>query len=94
MKKVLVAIQPVIHIHVRHDDTEDVVVHPLYNGSVWGAYLRVYGTTFDICDEMGYIVYTGGVRDLHARAPHERTFDDGEVIEFRYSPIVNSYVGC
>lgn len=93
MKKVLVSIQPVIHIHVRHDGTEDVVVHPLYNGTVWGAYLRVYDCTFDLCDEAGHIVYTGIVRNLHARASHERTFD-GKYSEFRYSPIVDSYVGC
>ena len=93
MKKVLMSIQPVVRVHVRHDGTEDVVIHPAYHGTVWGAYLRVYARTFDIFDENGHIVYTGSVRDLHARVAGECTFDDGEYSEFRYSPVENCYVG-
>lgn len=93
MKKVLMSIQTIIRIHVCHDGTEDVVIHPIYSGTVWGAYLRVYSRGFDIYDESGHIVYTGSVRDLHARAPHERTFNDGEYSEFSCSRIEDSYVG-
>ena len=93
MKKVLMSIQPVIRIHVRHDGTEDVLMHPTYNGSIWGATIRVYNTTFDICDEVGHIVYNGDVSKLHARLSSERTFDDGVITEFRYSPVEDCYVG-
>lgn len=93
MRKVLMSIQPVIRIHVRHDGTEDVLMHPTYNGSIWGATIRVYNTTFDLCDEAGHIVYNGDVSKLHARLYHERTFDDGVITEFRYSPVEDCFVG-
>lgn len=92
MKKVLVSIQPIIRIHVRHGGTEDVFIHPTYNGSIWGAYIRVYNHTFDICDESGHIVYNGDVSKLHARLSHERTFYDGVIDEFRYSTVTDCYV--
>ncbi len=93
MKKVLMSIQPTIRIHVRHDGTEDVVIHPVYNGTVWGESIRVHSNTFDICDEAGHIVYNGDVSKLHARLASERTFDDGVITEFRYSPVEDCYVG-
>lgn len=93
MKKVLVSIQPIIRIHVRNNGTEDVLMHPTYNGSIWGEYIRVYNHTFDICDEAGNIVYNGDVSKLHARLANERTFDDGVIDEFRYSPVEDCYVG-
>ena len=93
MKKVLVSIQPIIRIHARHDGTEDVRMYRTYNGSIWGASISVYNHTFDICDEAGHIVYKGDVSKLHARLAHERTFDDGVIDEFRYSPIEDCYVG-
>ena len=93
MKKVLVSIQPIIRIHVRHDGTEDVCIHPTYNGSIWGTSIRIYNHTFDILDEDGNIVYNGSVSKLHARLANERTFDDGVINEFRYSPVTDCYVG-
>lgn len=90
MKKVLMSIQSVIHVHVSEDNT---VVHYVYNGTVWGASIRVYNRCFELCDEVGHIVFIGSVRDLHARVAGERTFDDGEYMEFGYTNIENCYVG-
>lgn len=90
MKKVLMSIQLVIHVHVSENNT---VVHPVYNGTVWGASIHVYNHCFDLCDEAGYIVFTGSVRDLHARVAGERTFEDGEYMEFDYTHVENCYVG-
>ena len=92
MKKVLVSVQPIIRIHVRHDGTEDVYTRRIYNGSIWGKSIRVYEHTFDILDEAGHIVYNGGVSKLHARLANERTFDDGVIGEFRYTPVEDCYV--
>ena len=93
MKKVIIGIKPTIRIHVRHDCDEDIVIHPAYNGSVWGASISVHNHSFDICDDMGYIVYTGDVCDLHPRLPNDRTFDDGDLTEFDYTPVEDCYVG-
>lgn len=93
MKKVIIGIKPIIRIHVRHDCDEDVVIHPAYNGSVWGASIIVYNYDFDICDDMGHIVYNGDVRDLHPRLPKDRTFDDADLTEFDYTPVEDCYVG-
>ena len=93
MKKVIIGIKSVIRIHVRHDCDEDVVIHTEYNGSVWGASISVYNKAFDICDDNGYIVYTGDVRDLHPRLPKDSTFDDGDLTEFDYTPVKDCYVG-
>lgn len=93
MKKVLVSIQTIIRIHVRHDGTEDVYIHSTYNGSIWGTSIRIYNCTFDILDEDGNIVYNGSVSKLHARLANERTFDDGVFNEFQYSSIEDCYVG-
>ena len=93
MKKVIIGIKPIIRIHVRHDCDEDIVIRDGYNGSVWGASISVYNHAFDICDDMGDIVYTGYVRDLHPRLPKDRTFDDGDLTEFDYSPVKDYYVG-
>ena len=92
MKKVIIGIKPIIRIHARYDCYEDVVIHPAYNGSIWGASIRVYNNTFDIYDDNGYIVYTGGVRDLHPRLPDDRTFGDDDLTEFDYTPIEDCYV--
>ena len=93
MKKVIIGIKPIIRIHVRHDCDEDVVIHPAYNGSVWGASITVYNHAFDIYDDNGYIVYTGDVRDLHPRLPDDRTFGDDDLTEFDYTPVEDCYVG-
>ena len=93
MKKVLVSIQPIIRIHVRHDGTEDVYTRRTYNGAIWGKSIRVYEHTFEILDEDGNIVYNGIVSKLHARLAFERTFDDGVITEFRYTPVEDCYVG-
>lgn len=93
MKKVIIGIKPIIRIHVCHDCYEDVVIHPAYNGSVWGSSITVYNHSFDIYDDNGYIVYTGDVRDLHPRLPNDRTFGDGDLTEFDYTPVEDCYVG-
>ena len=93
MKKVIIGIKPIIRIHVRHDCDEDIVIRDVYNGSVWGASISVYNRSFDIYDDMGYIVYTGDVRDLHPRLPDDRTFGDDDLTEFDYTPIEDCYVG-
>ena len=93
MKKVIIGIKPIIRIHVRHDGTEDVFIHPAYNGSVWGTSITVYNHSFDIYDDMGYIVYTGDVGDLHSRLPNDRTFGDYNLTEFDYTPVEDCYVG-
>ena len=93
MKKVIIGIKPIIRIHVRHYCGEDIVISDVYNGSVWGASISVYNHAFDVCDDMGYIVYTGDVRDLHPRLPKDRTFDDGDLTEFDYTPVKDCYVG-
>lgn len=93
MQRVLVGIKPVIRVHLRHDDTEGVVLHPTYTGTVWAASIRVYSATFDLCDAAGQIVYTGSVRDLHPRTPDKRTFNDDVITEFDYSPVEDCYVG-
>ena len=92
MKEVISGINPIIRIHGRHDCDEDIVIRDDYNGSVWGASISVYNKAFDICDDMGYIVYTGDVRDLHPRLPKDRTFDDGDLTEFDYTPVKDCYV--
>lgn len=90
MKRVLMGIKSVIHVQASNDN---IVAHPVYSGTVWGASIRVYNHTFDICDATGNIVFTGLVRDLHARVAGERTFDDGEYLEFNYTRLENCHVG-
>ena len=92
MKEVLVSIKPIIRIHTCNDGTDKVYIRSTYNGTVWGKSIRVYGYTFDVYDDMGYVVYTGEVNDLHSRLPYERTFNDDNLIEFTYSPITDCYV--
>ena len=93
MKKVIIGIKPIIRIHVRHGNDDDIVIHDVYNGSVWGASISVYNHAFDICADMGYIVYIGDVRDLHPRLPDDRTFGDDDLTEFDYTPVEDCYVG-
>ena len=93
MKQFIISIKPIIRIHNRNDDIDDVYIRTTYNGSVWGKSIRIYDYTFDVYDDMGYIVYTGEVKDLHSRLPHERTFNDDDLIEFNYSPVTDCYVG-
>ena len=93
MKKVIIGIKPIIRINNSNDDIEDVYIRSTYNGSVWGKSIRVYNHSFDIYDDMGYIVYTGDVRDLHPRLPKDRTFDDADLTEFDYTPVEDCYVG-
>lgn len=93
MKNVIIAIKPISRIHVCHGCDEDIVIHDSYNGSVWGASISVYDKAFEVRDDTGYIVYTGDVRDLHPRLPKDRTFDDGDLTEFDYTPIEDCYVG-
>ena len=92
MKQFIISIKPIIRIHTYHDGTEDVYIRSTYNGSVWGKSIRVNDYTFYVYDDMGYIVYTGEVNNLHSRLPHERTFNDGDSIEFNYSPVTDCYV--
>ena len=91
MKKVIIGIKPIVRIHVCHDCDENIAIRNVYGGSVWGASIRVYNHSFDICADMGYIVYTGDVRDLHPRLPKDRTFDDGDLTEFDYTPVEDFY---
>ena len=93
MKKVIIGIKPVIRVHVRHSCDDDIVISDVYNGSVWGASISVNNHSFDICDDMGDIVYTGDVRDLHPRLPKDRTFVDADLTEFDYTPVKDCYVG-
>ena len=94
MKKVIIGIKPIVRIHVIRNRDEGIAIRSIYNGSVWGASISVYNHAFDICDDMGYIVYTGDVRDLHPRLPKDRTFDDGDLTEFDYTPVEDCYVSC
>ena len=93
MKKVIIGIKTITRIHLRHDCDEDIVISTSYNGSVWGSSISVYNKAFDICDDMGSVVYTGDVRDLHPRLPKDRTFDDGDLTEFDYTAVEDRYVG-
>ena len=93
MKKVIIGIKPIMRIHVRNNGAECVYTRRIYNGSVWGTSIRVNNHSFDIYDDMGYIVYTGDVRDLHSRLPDVRTFGDDDLTEFDYAPVEDCYVG-
>ena len=86
MKKVIVAIYSAIH--VENNASGAILQHSaneFYIGSVWAHAIKFFtNEEFVLLDENGNWIFTGGVRDLHARIGDERTFG-GEYVEFKYT---------
>lgn len=92
-KEIVISIQPITRLTYftpMNQDEPQTRINRQYMGSVWGKDIRFSKHCFDLLDEHAHIIYTGYIKDLHARDVNDRTFpDDVYLVELVYTPIEN-----